>query len=505
MRAKNAALLLAIFGISVLIRLPVLDRPLSHPREWLTATVLRHLEIWDAEGMAKAHFAPITTYPGAVNKNINNESSEHRDAEGNFYYTSFPPLAYYVPYALFKLLRVKPAVLSIQIFGLVLHFLSGIFVYLSLRRILRGTSSTAPAVVAFIVYIFAPMTLWLQANVYMSDIFAQVLFVAAIYTWLRFAISPAVRGWECLLFGLLVFAFVYSEWLGVLFVASIVVHATIAHDLPCRFRLTLAAGLGTIAAVGLTLWQYSRISGFHAFCASLQQRFALRSGLGAQDRLNFHPWQPLGWLFLVTYYGLAYGADFVLLALWASWDKARCAAVSRNAKFALLFAALLPVILHHILLFNFTAAHEFSVLKAAPWVAIASGILAAKLWGRTDRTGRLKPRVLVAMTLLLCSAVCVWLYRLVVGPETSAYKNIGDFIARNARPDEIVFAEYQRASDKADRPLPQIVYYAHRNIAIWNGETYARELSKMNGIHNIVIFVINPTETSIESMRRMSF
>jgi energy-converting hydrogenase Eha subunit A len=504
MRARNAAFLFAIFGISVLIRLPLLDKPLSHPREWLTATVLRHLEIWDQEGLAKAHFAPITTYPNAANKNINNEASEHKDAEGNFYYTSFPPLAYYAPYVAFKVLRVKPGVLPIQIFGLALHFLSGLFVYLSARRILGPTNSTAPAVIAFIVYIFAPITLWLQANIYMSDIFAQVMFASGIYFWLRFSTSLSVRSWECIAFGVVVFAFVYSEWLGVLFALSVVLHAMITRDQPARFRLTLSAVFGTIAALGLTVWQYSQIAGFHTFYSSLHQRFALRSGLGQQDQLSFHPWQPLGWLFLVTYYALAYGADIVLIVLWASWSR-RSGSTSRSVKSAIFFAAVLPVILHHLLLFNFTAAHEFSVLKAAPFLAIAAGLLVAKLWGRPNPIWRMRPRVVVATSLLLCCAACVWDYSLIVGPETSAYKTIGDFIAQNARPDEIVFAQYQRATNKADRPLPQIVYYAHRNIAGWSGEAYARELSRTNGVPNIVVFVINPDETSVESMRRLSF
>jgi len=504
MRAKNAALLLAIFGISVLVRLPLLDKPLSHPREWLTATVLRHLEIWNEEGLAKAHFAPITTYPGAANENINNEASEHKDAEGNYYYTSFPPLAYYAPYAVFEILHVKPGVLPIQIFGLALHFLSGLFVYLSVRRILGKTNSTAAPVIAFIVYIFAPMTLWLQANVYMSDIFAQVLFAAGIYVWLRLATSPAVGGWECVVFGVLVFAFVYSEWLGVLFAISVVLYAMVTRGQPSRFRLTLSAVLGTIAALGLTVWQYSQIAGFHAFYASLHQRFTLRSGLGQQDQLTFHPWQPLGWLFLLTYYALAYGADIVLLFLWMSLG-AQTAGITHRIKSAISFAAVLPFMLHHLLLFNFTAAHEFSVLKAAPFLAIVSGLLATKLENKTDPIWRLKPRSLVIASLLLCCVSCVWVYSLVVGPETSAYKTIGDFIAQNARPDEIVFAQYQRPSNKADRPLPQIVYYAHRNIAVWSGEAYARKLSQMNGVSKIVVFVINPEETAVQSMRRLSF
>jgi len=503
MRSKNALLLMAIFGTSVLVRLPMLDKSLSHPREWLTATVLRHLEIWNQEGLAKAHFAPITTYPGAANKNINNEASEHKDADGNYYYTSFPPLAYYAPYALFKVFHVRPGVLPIRIFGLVLHFLSGLFVYFSVQ-VLRP-SSAAAALIAFTIYTFAPITLWLQANVYMSDIFAQVLFAAGIYALLRLAILSPRPTWEYFAFGLLIFAFVYSEWLGVLFAVSVGLFAMGTRNQTGRLGFALAAVLGTLAALALTVWQYSQIAGFHAYYVSLHQRFALRSGLGPQDQLTFHPWQPLGWLFLVTYYALAYGANILLLAVWAAWSKGSGTGLLPNTKRALFFSAALPLILHHVLLFNFTAAHEFSVLKAAPLFSTVAGLLAASVWDRQELVWVIRPRVLLVSSLLLYGVACLWQYSLISGPETFAYKNIGDFIAQKARPDEIVFAEYQRPSSKADRPLPQIVYYAHRNIAVWTDEAHARNLSRMNGVPRIVVFVINPEEATVESVRRMSF
>ena len=53
------------------------------------------------------------------------------------------------------------------------------------------------------------------------------------------------------------------------------------------------------------------------------------------------------------------------------------------------------------------------------------------------------------------------------GPSIPEYKITGDFIAQNARPNEIVLAKYLSGLNLPERPVRQIVYYAQRNIALW--------------------------------------
>ena len=113
-------IMLLIFSISVLIRLPSLNRPLSKHHEFVTAISLRVLQIWDKEGGAKYNYVPVMNYGGEANKHINNHASTVEygveDAEGNYYYLSHPPLAYMAPYFVFKVLNIKPTVFSLQAF-----------------------------------------------------------------------------------------------------------------------------------------------------------------------------------------------------------------------------------------------------------------------------------------------------------------------------------------------------------------------------------------------------
>jgi hypothetical protein len=495
-----------IFGLSVMVRLPMLGKPLSHPREWLNATVLRHLQIWHEMGIARAHFAPIMTYPGTADKNISNAASEHMDSQGNYYYTSYPPLAYYVPYFIFEALHVYPSVFPLRIFNLSLHFISGSFVYLALGLLFDCENGICiPAVLGFVVYIFSPQTLWLQSTVYMSDIFVQVLFTAGIYFVLQWAKRGPSGISSYLILGILVFCFVYAEWLGVMFAVSLSLFAWLYRDQAWARGFQVAVTLGVCAALGLVLWQYSLISGLHAFVVSSHHRYLLRSGLGEQVGEDFHPWTLLGWLLLLTYLLVAYAADFLLLGLWAAVGrKLPNVKIENNMKTALVCCAVLPAVLHHLVFFNFTAYHEFSTLKDAPMIALLAGILASRLWKNDTNLSfqAMRSRTLLIASVVAFCAIAIPQYWMLTGPLTPAYKTIGECIARNANPDEVVFAQFQQPSAI---PLPQVVLYAHRNIAIWQDEPTARQLAQKNGVSSGVLFVIDSAQTEVTEIRRMKF
>jgi hypothetical protein len=102
--------------------------------------------------------------------------------------------------------------------NLALHLLSGLFLYLAVLA-----ASLVAAVSAFVVYTFAPETLWFQSNVYMSDMFAQPLFLASIYLVVRLAKTKSSSSSFWFQLGAVIFLFAYSEWLGVMFALSLLV------------------------------------------------------------------------------------------------------------------------------------------------------------------------------------------------------------------------------------------------------------------------------------------
>ena len=90
-RKSVVTALAVIFLVSVLVRLPMLGRPLSVHHEWLTSTSLRHIQIFYENGAAKYHFSPVLNYNLSGDKYIR-EGYVHNDSIGNTYYLSFPPL-----------------------------------------------------------------------------------------------------------------------------------------------------------------------------------------------------------------------------------------------------------------------------------------------------------------------------------------------------------------------------------------------------------------------------
>jgi hypothetical protein len=102
---KTLPILLVAFLLSVAVRLPQLGRPLSKHHEFCTAVTLRVLQVWWDNGIEKYRYNPVMTYNNEADKFINNfanATGKVVDEEGNFYYVSHPPFAYYFPYIVFK-------------------------------------------------------------------------------------------------------------------------------------------------------------------------------------------------------------------------------------------------------------------------------------------------------------------------------------------------------------------------------------------------------------------
>jgi len=512
---QTAAMLLAIFAASFGIRIPQLKGPLRYYRElWLTSTVLIHLQIWHQEGIAQAHFAPIMTYPGAANKNIGNQYSHHMDAEGNYYYTSYAPGALYLPYAICEVFHIYPSATPLRVLNLLWHFICGVLIFLTLQLLLDQEHELLPipALFGFVIYIFTPQTLWLQANIYFCDIFAQTLFIGGIYLLLRRVKGRSSATWWPLGFGVYLFLFVYCDWIGFTFACGAFLFSCLYRKRPSFRGVPLAIVAGVSLALAVTAWQYSSISGLRSFLDSATQRYLYRSGYTESAAFHLQIWSLVGWTRILIYYVRGFIPDCVLIAFLAVLKgKSRVLPPSREINATLFFTAVLPVLLHHVVFFNFTAVHDFSVLKAAPAFAILSGLLAGAVWRARSAQGFSDP---LRQSLVLASLAlfCTWgvrQYENLIGPDLPAYKTIGDSIAQNARPDEIVFVRYSDDflayyPDAVEEPLPAIVLYAHRNIAVWTDEESARQLAQKNGVSHAIVFAINSAGDAITEIRRLN-
>jgi len=86
-------ILVVLFVLSVALRTPHLNRPLSDSHEWVTATSMISIENLIDQGAWKHHFCILMTYPREADKWVDNLGFHMLGTNGQGYYTSFPPFS----------------------------------------------------------------------------------------------------------------------------------------------------------------------------------------------------------------------------------------------------------------------------------------------------------------------------------------------------------------------------------------------------------------------------
>lgn len=498
-----------LFALSVFVRVPFMGRPLGVD-EWTTSTVLRHQQIWWDQGALRYWFAPIATYPNPGDRGIANEAYTPAP-DGTYYYTSYPPFAYIAPYVIFRALGVRPDVGPIQTFSLFVHLVTALLVYVLTARLVRENRRLSLAgLAAAAAYLFAPVALWYHSNAYMSDMLVQPLFVLGVLAAVIAVDSENAR-WRPVLAVSAVCAFmVYTEWLGALFVAALVMAAVLSR--PRRTLLSLAgSGIGGAAvALVLTVVAYARPVGLETLLRTMIGTYGWRSGVfdTTAGRID----DPGSWLALARHYWDGYAALLVALAVLALVVAALAAFGRRHgdtpgwaptSRVGLaLFLTLVPVVLHHLLLFGFSSVHAFSVLKTGVPLALCAGLLVHQLVFAARRSSKTPG----ALAILACTAIVaimavssVGAYRRLHRLNADYFKAIGVAIASKATPDEMVFI-----SPKKFGAPPQVVYYARRNIEPYDGQPAAIQLMRRYNIHTGVVFELDQTRHFVAGVRRIA-
>lgn len=506
-RASRAAwaALAVLFALSVALRLPGLARPLGAPHDWLTATVLIHQQLWAERGALRHNFGPMLTFSNPGDRHINNFAS-FQDAAGVYYYTSYPPLAYALPYVLFRAAGVRPEVLPLRVFNLGVHLACCVFLFLIVRGLTRAAGPAADwlGLAAAAVYLFAPRALWFHANVYMADMLVQAFFLAGIWLGARIFRENSFGAGRLALLGLIAFLMVYTEWLGVFFALAVGLRVAVEPRRKELRAALYAVAAGAALALALTFWQYSSIAGTEAFVRSSLEKYLWRSGYAEPADHGRHVWDLAAWRMLLVHYGRVWGPFLFAAAALTGWAWAARGwrllpeALGAPEARAALWLALAPVALHHLVFFNFTSEHEFSALKAGPGLAIWCGLMGRAIVEAPPAAARRQAAGLAGL-LALAAAASALLYLRVVRTADGRYLAMGRQIAAAARPDEVIFVE-----DGERAIVPQLVFHARRNLAPWKGAEDARRLMRLNGAAAGAVFALDESGCRVTETRRVT-
>lgn len=487
---RTLPLLFGIFLLSVAVRLPLLDRPLSKHHEFCTAVSLRVLQAWYDEGIENFHYNPVMNYSAPTDKFINNHANttgKMVDANGNFYYVSHPPFAYYVPFYAFKILHIRPDVLPLQVFNLVLNLISALFIYFTVCLLSFNRARSLPyrpALVAYAIYLFLPATLWFQGNVYMSDMAVHTLYIIGVYIALKMIIrqkfySPKYIGFYVLALGLMI----YASWLGVFFAAGVLVYSLLhVHDNKGFRVLIWSTILVGILMLRTIVYQYAQINGPGAYLSEMISRYMVRGSLAETQSGLLH--FVFGYLWMAGKIVMNYGMHYAMVFLWLLWfmwivmSRKKLKIVFSQNGYRFIWLSVMPVVMLHVVFMNYSG-HDFTVLYASLFFSVLIGIL----YDKVKKTGAVPVKHLQLSIIVSVVVMIATFYAMNYRPaEANLYRDSAENIIMPA------LQEGEVAFMLNHQPDPQLVFYAQRNIKAVNSEKEAVQFLQKRGFKKGVLF-----------------
>ncbi|MBU0625170.1 hypothetical protein KKF05_02400 [Patescibacteria group bacterium] len=492
-------LLLTIFSASLLIRSDSFNKPLGLRYEILTSDTLIRLEIWKEQGALKHFFVPSDTYSKPTDKNIKTFCSVLTD-KGECYYLSYPPGAIILPYLPIALLNFRPSLLYLQIINLLLHLVTAVFVYLITALLTKQSTEKkdrAAAVLAFSFYTFSPVLLTMHSESFFADMVAMPFFAGGIYFFLDLLFRNRYHRRGVLALGLFIFLTCYSEWLGVLFAGTVAAYALLHWRHPHSRSIFLASVFGAAGALILSASQFISAVGPTLTLEQIKQKILLRAGISNVDQnplfSRYIMNNPSAWLrFPFNYlrgFGLLPILIIVILARFFRFDRLiKKRQILLNSYLPFVWVAGLPVLLHHLLLFQWSTLHYFSPIKAAPLLTVLGGILVSKMIGQKNRTAIFWQIATMTTIILL-----IFSYLSTTINQTDFFAVQGDRISKLSRPEDVIFIRLANKDEEDTVTWRRSIlsYYAHRNIALWEDLASAKQLLQKNNALSGVLFEIN--------------
>ncbi|MBX7094648.1 MAG: hypothetical protein K1X56_08010 [Flavobacteriales bacterium] len=464
--------MLVLFAFSIVVRQSNFNQPLGRHHEWISAHTLVTMKAWaERGGPEHFHFAPLYTFKNVPDKHVGVLGGVE-DSNGDFYYVSYPPLAYLLPYYSLKLFNAGFTSANLQIYSLVLHFFTAFMLFLLLIQLTGKkiyTDWLFIPLLGFALYLFAPGYLWFHSNVYFVDVLMQFFLFALLLIFHKVLLLEEKPDWKFLsLLFAIVFLSIYTEWLGVfisfffflfLFVWSILKKSR-------KFiSVMLIIAAATSCSLGTTFLQYSSIAGSDKFIQASVDKYKMRSGQSddkaeygisisnpeSYTLLNRH----LTNNFITVENILGFSVLLFLIGLMLS--KKSFVTLTQGI---ILLVFLFAIGLHIFVFFNFNALHDFGTLKTGALMIVFSMVFFQRAYHAINSKWPRYSYLFFIPVLLFCGVKILQsidIYQRDNSLATLRKENleIGHAIKTCAQADEKVFIDIW--------PCPEIMYYAERN------------------------------------------
>lgn len=456
---KYQGALLVIFVVSVLIRIPNFDRPLSKHHEFNAAMVLIGMDYWNENGgPSSSYYTPVLNYSKQGDRNLDLQTSLLSDSKGNLIYASFGAGWFLYPYYFFKLFSFTPSPATLTIFNLILSLICMLLVFSISRKVFSEQDSYSPTKSLSVVFLYVlnPCILWYTGNGYVHEVMVLPFFLMQVNIFVDFIKKEsAFSKGRLLLFFFVTVLGVFSDWLCIVWLMVTFIYAVkrVSAERKWVSYLLIAAVSGFFSIL-LVIFHYGYYLGIAEYVTALANRYQSRGMLNISIR-------SVGDILvkIVKHYLTSYLSLLLLLSLFAGLYfvklfkrqkiRVNLDSISRQILLLTFFTALV----HHLIFVEFTSVHEYAVLKAALFLSLATGILLF--------VSNIPSKALLLIFCIVSISQYYYINRIgqisLNGDRYDYPKMTGKIIQKNAFENEVVFVDDSKMR-------PQISYYAKRTI-----------------------------------------
>ncbi len=355
---KQFLLIIVLFLASLWIVLPEKQQPIGKRHQDLIAHQLITYNLWNQFGFSHYHGGLILTYPNPGDLHLKADPLQTaKNSKGEFFYCSYPPFTFYSTYFILKIFHLPIDEFSIYSIASFFLFLNIIALFLIFKEY---------AFLPITSYLFLPNVLWFHHNVWFVDI--QVI---TFILWAFYFSMKSLTGFLICIFGAC-----FTEWWGILFALSFLFYLKFLNYKKNSFNI-LPIGkaivnnpyypiliLITVASAFSLFLTINILSTGTEFFSGIYERFIVRFGIDNQQKDYFSRFQLKTYIFITWYYLRNYlpiTSLITTLYLWFSFKNHK-----NLINFLFTLSPLwLSIFLHHLILINWTAVHDFSVLKSS--------------------------------------------------------------------------------------------------------------------------------------------
>lgn len=484
---KTLFILLCFFAVSVAVRAPEISSSRYTANMW-HVWMLTTLENWSDRGMADCHYAPIQTWNNPGDKFID-IYPRLVSAQGDNYYVSYPPFAFYFGYAALKIFHLPMNGASLYWINLLLHFITAFFVYYFIQLLTKRKwyELNLASLSGFLIYVFTPCSMLLHGQVFFPEMLSTVILVPLTILFYRIITKEKFATTKIyFLFSILLFFLCYTEWIGVFTAFSFSLVCWLKRkSKPELLKLLPWIIIPFVLAISLTVIQYSSIAGFEKYANALWQRFSSRTGYFgthySDEGVGIFNLSSYGSLItnLIYSFGLLLLLPEILFAKNIIKNKFR--SIKRN-KF-LLFILFAPAAFHFLAFTNLSFIHSHALAKWVFPLSVCTGLILQSNFEKvkTVRSFYLLFGV-VAINSLLPVIFSIKIDSLIPSKDLQ-YSDDSIRMQSEISPDDAVFIR-ERFSDFAF----YCGYYLKRNIAVVKSKGEAFTKMRIGNKKNAILF-----------------